>query len=96
MGVREKWSLRSVVGPRSIPVQNTDKYMYKFSVPRGGAERTENEKQKNRNADKGAHGFLNLQQIANFRNNLKGRCQYAIICHVRSLIQTPDAIGRHR
>ena len=30
----------------------------KFSVPRGGVEKTENEKQKNRNADKGAHGFV--------------------------------------
>ena len=54
MGVREKLSLRYVVGPRSI--QNTDKYLCKFSVPRGGVERTANENQKNRNADKGAHG----------------------------------------
>ena len=57
MGVREKWSLRYVVEPRSI--QNTDEYLCKFSVPRGGIEKTENEKQKNRNnADKGAHGCL--------------------------------------
>ena len=95
VGVREKWSLRFVVGPRIIPVQNTDKYLYKFSVPRGGAKITENEKQK-KNADKGAHGFLNWQRIANFRNNLKGRCQYALLCHFRSLIQTLDTIGRHR
>ena len=55
MGVREKLSLRYVVGLRSI--QNTDKYLCKFSVPRGGVERTPNEKQKNRNnADKDAHG----------------------------------------
>ena len=55
VGVREKWYLRCVVGPRSI--QNTDKYLCKFSVPRGGVEKTGNEKQKNRNADKGAHDF---------------------------------------
>ena len=30
----------------------------KFSVPRGGAEKSENDKQKNRNADKGAHGLI--------------------------------------
>ena len=41
MGVREKWSLRYVVGPTSI--QNTDEYLCKFSVPRGGVEKTENE-----------------------------------------------------
>ena len=53
MSVREKWCLRYVVGPRSI--QNTDEYLLcKFSVPRGGVEKTENEKQKKRNADKGA------------------------------------------
>ena len=56
MGVGEKWSLRYVVGPRSI--QNTDKYLCKFSVPRGGVEKTANEKQKNRNVDKGAHGYI--------------------------------------
>ena len=51
--MREKWCLRYVVGPRSI--QNTDEYLLcKFSVPRGGVEKTENEKTKNRNADKGA------------------------------------------
>ena len=44
MGVREKWSLRYVVGPRSI--QNTDEYLWKFSVPRGGVEKTENENRK--------------------------------------------------
>ena len=52
MGVGEKWSLRYVVGPRSI--HNTDKYLCKFSVLRGGVlEKTENEKQKNKNADEG-------------------------------------------
>ena len=55
MGVREKWSLRYVVGPRSI--HNTDRYLCKFSVPRGGVEKPANEKQENRNADKGAHGL---------------------------------------
>ena len=55
MGVGEKRSLRYVVGPRSI--HNTDKYFCKFSVPRGGVGKTANEKQKNRNADKGAHGL---------------------------------------
>ena len=65
MGVREKWSLRYVVGPRSI--QSTDKYFCKFSVPRGGVEKTANEKLKNRNAEKGAHGsytiLVELQQF---------------------------------
>ena len=56
MGVREKWSLRYVVGPRSI--QNTDEYLWKFYVPRGGVEKTENENQKNRNADEGTHGLV--------------------------------------
>ena len=55
MGVREKWCLRYEVGPRSI--HNTYKYLCHFYVPHGGVEKTENEKQKNRNADKGAHGF---------------------------------------
>ena len=62
MGVREKWSLRYVVGPRSI--QNTDKYLCKFSVPRGGVEKAANEKQKNRKTEtqteEGAHGFVEL------------------------------------
>ena len=54
VGVREKWSLRYVIGFRSI--QNTeDEYLWKFSVPRRGVGKTENEKPKNRNADKGAH-----------------------------------------
>ena len=47
-----------VVGPRSI--QSTDKYFCKFSVPRGGVEKTANEKLKNRNAEKGAHGYSSL------------------------------------
>ena len=56
MGVREKWSLRYVVGFKSI--QNTeDEYLWKFSVSRESVEKTENEKPKNRNADKGAHGL---------------------------------------
>ena len=32
-------------------------------MPRGGIEKTENEKQKNRNADKGAYGFLSGKHI---------------------------------
>ena len=73
MGVREKWSLRYVVGPRSI--QNTDKYLCKFSVPRGGVEKTANEKLKNRNnADKGAHGsntmIVELQQFGTVQRSI--------------------------
>ena len=56
MGVREKWSLRYVVGPGSKQNTSTDEYLRNFYVPRGGVENTENEKQKNRNADKGAFG----------------------------------------
>ena len=37
MGVREKCSLRHIVGRRSI--RNTDSYLCKFSVPRGGVEK---------------------------------------------------------
>ena len=59
MDVREKWSLRYVVGPRSI--QNTDKYLCKFSVPRRCVEKTANEKQKKRNADNGAHGIQQMK-----------------------------------
>ena len=54
-GLREKWYLQYVVGPKSI--QNTDEYLCNFSVPRGGVEKAENVEQKNRNADKGAHGY---------------------------------------
>ena len=47
-------SLRYVIGFRSI--QNTeDEYLWKFSVPRRGVGKTENEKTKKRNADKDAH-----------------------------------------
>ena len=55
MGVREKWSLpyESGLGVYRIQMNN----LCKFSVPRGGVEITGNEKQKNRNADKGAHGL---------------------------------------
>ena len=47
MGVGEKWSLRYVVGARGIKIQMNN--WCKFSVPRRGVEKTENEKQKNRN-----------------------------------------------
>ena len=48
MGVREKWSLRSVVGPRSIPVRSTDKYLYKFLCH---AEAQKEQKMKNRKTE---------------------------------------------
>ena len=41
--------LRYVDGSRSI--QNTKKYLCMFSVPRGGVEKTANEKQKNRKTE---------------------------------------------
>ena len=44
MSVREKWSLRYVVGPRSI--QNTDEYLCKFSVSRGGVEKQKTKNKK--------------------------------------------------
>ena len=46
MDVREKWSLRCVVGPRSIG--STDEYLWRFNVPGGGLKK---QKPKNRKTE---------------------------------------------
>ena len=79
--VSEKWSLRCVVGPRSIQME----YLWMFSVPRGGAEKTKTEKPKRRQECAGRSRLYDVQNSV-FERSVERECpgepfMRSILCH---------------